>query len=180
MNPQVLQTDSLWTCATQNSEASCLLNPFPTSGKEKSLCILEPRIEGSQKWRLDAVLEITSCVFSFPLEPWVDFSIQLHQWGNVLLFLEFLDSFPSMWLCLNAFWGNASSPLNTEGSLWWILRTRGHPFRSLFPPQYIPPPTLHTQRLSIQMITDGEGHFSPLCSWKESSREVPAVAIGVH
>lgn len=45
-----------------------------------------------------------------------------------------------MGLCLNAFWGNASSPcLNTECSLWWILRTGGHLFISLSaPPQDSP------------------------------------------
>lgn len=119
----------------RTQKASCLLNPFPTSGGKKSLFILELRIEGSQKWRLDALLEITSCVFSFPLEPWVDFSIQLCQWGNVPLSLEFLDSLPVVWLCLNAFWGNAGLPcLNTECSLRWILRTGGCLFMSLSPP----------------------------------------------
>ena len=128
-------------------KASCLLNPFPTSGKEKSLCMLEPRIEGSQKWRLDAVLEITSCVFSFPLEPRVDFSVQLRQWGNVLLFLEFLDSLPSTWLCLNAFWGNASS-LKTQsvryGGFWGLeVISSGH---YSLPNTSLPPPP-HTKTL---------------------------------
>lgn len=36
------------------------------------------------------MLEITSCVFSFSLEPGVDFSIQRCQWGNVLFFSKVL------------------------------------------------------------------------------------------
>lgn len=119
-------------CYTELRKRPAYLILFLLQGKKKVLFILELRIEGSQKWRLDALLEITSCVFSFPLEPWVDFSIQLCQWENVPLFLEVLDSLPIMWLCLNDFWGNASSPcLNTECALQWILRTGGHLSMSL-------------------------------------------------
>lgn len=46
----------------------CLLNPLPISGGE-SLFILELRMGGSQRWRLDVMLEATICVFSFPLVP---------------------------------------------------------------------------------------------------------------
>lgn len=48
---------------------------------------------------MNAMLEITSCVFSFPLEPRVDFSIQLCQWGNVLLFL-FTPNYATVSKCL--------------------------------------------------------------------------------
>lgn len=51
----------------RTQKASCLFNPFPTSEKKKkSQLILELRIEGSQKWRLDAMPEISSVFSYFP------------------------------------------------------------------------------------------------------------------
>lgn len=156
----------------RTQEVSCLLNPFPTSGK-KCLFILGLRFEGSQKWRLDAMLEITSCVFSFWLEPWVDFSIQLCQWGNVLLFLEFLDSLPIMWLCLNAFWGNVSPPcLNTEHFI--IVDSEDWKLSFLI----IISPSLHDSPFRWSQSMKGISHFVFLESFFHG--EVHRITLDVH
>lgn len=81
-------------------------------------------------------------------------------------FLEFLDSLPMLWLCLNAVWGTANSPCLNCSS--WVLRTEA------ISSGYCPPFPVW---VSVYMIADGLGHFSPWCSWRAFLREVNGITM---
>jgi hypothetical protein len=132
---------------------SCRLNPFPTSGK-KSLFILELRIEGAQKWRLGAMLEITSCAFSSLLEPWDDFfntAVSVGKCAALSRVLKCTSNYVTVAYCL---FRKCKFPLfKLRAFILGILRAESHLWRPLSVPS--------SHDFTFRWLQRG-GHF-PFC-----------------